>query len=732
MYKYNLFSLLFLCVTALPLAAQQASHPLKWSFDSKDLGNGQFELIMKADIKDGWTTYSQFLESEDGPVATQLVFQDGPHFRRVGKAEESGEKYTTYDKVFGMNLTKFKHQAIFKQKIEVKDPSKPITGYITSMCCDDGQCLPPTDTDFSITVKPTAPIQGTPAPGTPETKQGQGSVVPPVDNSGAGNIVSTQPTDNQTGAVAPTAQNNTTPIAGQAPVTINEGDTNMRGAFDSRRDINASAYINKCDDGATQQDGSLWMIFLWGMLFGFAAVLTPCIFPMIPVTVGFFVKRTKDRATGLRNALWYGLSIVLIYLAIGIGLTSAFGPTVLNEMSTNMWFNLVFFAVFFIFALSFFGFFEITLPNSWINASDRMADKGGALGIFFMAFTLALVSFSCTGPLVGSLLVETASSNQGDQILGFIPARPFAGLLGFGLALALPFALFAMFPGWLKSLPKSGGWMDNVKITLGFVELALAFKFLSTADMVQHWDVLKFELFLAIWILCAALLGLYQLGILNWKGAQGRPGVVRLGLAALSLAFAGYMTYGLIQYRPMGLLSGIAPPVHYNFFRPMDCPHGLDCYHDFDEALAVAKLENKPLFVDFTGYGCVNCRKMEETVWTDPEVIRRLRENYVVVSLYVDDRERLFPDNKFAYLQDAHTGQKIRTVGDKWSSFQINNFQRNSQPWYVLMDNDGTSLLNEPRGYTPDKDIYRDFLDCGYNAFERQKDNKSRQMLSEK
>lgn len=703
-----------------------SQNPLKWAFDSKDVGNGQFDLIFTATIEDGWTTYSMFTDENAGPVPTALTFKDGPHFRRLGKPIESGNKHTAFDKIFGVELTKFKHTAVYTQRVQVLDATKPISGYVTAMVCNDESCLPPKDFDFSIKLSPSTapPVPVNNGQGAlPPTKSTDEQLVNPVQRNEQG-VVSVQtpivgPTTPGTTPTAPTTDA-ATGASDQNPIVDIQQDPNLRGSFDSRRDINVAQFVNACNT-TTPDDGSLWWVFLWGAIFGFAAVLTPCIFPMIPVTVGFFVKRTKDRATGLRNALWYGLSIVLIYVSIGIGLTSVFGPTVLNEMSTNMWFNLLFFAVFLLFAVSFFGFFEINLPASWVNASDRMADKGGMLGIFFMAFTLALVSFSCTGPLVGSLLVETARANDGAQLLGFIPKRPLAGLTGFGLALALPFALFALFPSWLKTLPKSGGWMDNVKMTLGFVELALAFKFLSTADMVQHWGFLKFELFLAIWLVCALLLGLYQLGILRWKGASGRPGATRLVVGTLSLLFAGYLAYGLINYRSLSLLSGIAPPVHYNFFRPMECPHGLDCYHDFDEALAIAKMENKPLFVDFTGYGCVNCRKMEETVWNDPAIIQHLRERYIVVSLYVDDRERLFPDDKFAYLRDIHTGGKLRTVGDKWSSFQVNNFNRNSQPWYVLMHNDGTSLLNEPRGYTPNVGEYKAFLDCGYDAFQRLK-----------
>ncbi|MEQ1746482.1 MAG: cytochrome c biogenesis protein CcdA [Saprospiraceae bacterium] len=696
---------LFLTLLALPLTAALVSqNPVKWAFTAKDAGNGEYDLIFTASIDEGWTTYSQFLESEDGPVATAITFEESKLFQLKGKAKESGHKYTKYDNVFGMNLTKFSEKAIFTQRVQVSDASKPISGYVTFMVCNDEMCLPPKDVDFKFTLPAAA---GKSAPETPKPNE---KITPAAPGSGSGNDTGAVPA--ATDSSASTAPSATAATGHERPT-----DPNFQGFFDSKRAINSNEYVNTCD-AEVEESGSTWWVFIAGFLGGLIALLTPCVFPMIPLTVSFFTKRSRDRATGLRNALWYSSSIVLIYVGIGILLTSLFGPSILNEMSTDMYFNLLFFVVFVVFALSFFGLFEITLPSSWVNQSDKMADKGGMLGIFFMAFTLALVSFSCTGPIVGTLLVETAKTNAGDALFGLVPIRPLVGMTGFGLALALPFGLFAMFPGWLQSLPKSGNWMDNVKVTLGFVELALALKFLSTADMVRHWGILKFELFLALWFLCALLLGLYQFGLLpKLKGASGRPGVARVVVGAASLLFAAYIGNGLLKYQSLSALSGIAPPVHYNYFRPMECPHELDCYHDFDEGLKIAQLENKPLFVDFTGYGCVNCRKMEENVWNKEEVLKHLRNNYVVVSLYVDDQARLFPDSKLKYLQDQHNGDKIRTVGGKWSSFQINNFGRNSQPWYALMHNDGKTLLNQPRGYTPDVDEYKAFLECGYSAF---------------
>ncbi|TNE56570.1 MAG: thioredoxin family protein [Bacteroidetes bacterium] len=713
----NVRSLFLTLLTLSLFSFLTAQNPVKWTYQSKDAGNGEMDLIFTATIEDGWTTYSQFLESDEGPVATSFTFLEGPHFALKGKAEEGGEKFTKYDNVFGMKLTKFKHKAIFTQRVKVNDFNTPVTGYLTYMVCNDEMCLPPKDVDFEFKLTP--PASSTTPPGEAETPKSDGNTNIAPEGMPDGN-------GGDTGAAEPAGEQTPESTAGTQETVPGDprqtpNDPKFQGFFDAKREINSAKFINSCST-PEEKSTSLWWVLIAGFLGGLVALLTPCVFPMIPLTVSFFTKRSRDRATGMRNALWYSSSIVLIYVSIGIVLTSVFGPTILNQMSTDMYFNLLFFVVFVVFALSFFGLFEITLPSSWVNKSDKMADKGGMLGIFFMAFTLALVSFSCTGPIVGTLLVETAKGNAGDALFGVVPTRPLVGMTGFGLALALPFGLFAMFPGWLQSLPKSGNWMDNIKVTLGFVELALAFKFLSTADMVRHWGVLKFEPFIALWFICALLLGLYQFGLLpKLKGAEGRPGPVRAIFGALALIFAGYLGDGLMNYKSLSLLSGIAPPVHYNFFQPMNCPHGLECYKDFDEALKVAQDENKPLFVDFTGYGCVNCRKMEETVWNKQEILEHLRDNYVVVSLYVDDQARLFPDDKFKYLLDPHTGEKMRTVGDKWSSFQINNFHRNSQPWYVLMHNDGKTLLNEPRGYTPEVDEYKAFLDCGFDAFAQMK-----------
>lgn len=633
--------------------------PVVWTWEVKKLGDREYQVTYHAKILKNWSLYSQTMERDDGPLPTRFVYETNA--RAEGLARESENLRTKYDKVFGMKVGKFHDYATFVQRIRVDDPGKPVTGYIDFMTCDDSKCMNP-QKDFVLSL-----------------------------GDGAATVVD---------AAAKSKY--------------------FKGYFDSKRDIDTSNPLSTCGGASESKDKSLWLVFLLGLAGGLFALLTPCVFPMIPLTVSFFTKGGKDRAEGVRKAILYGISIIVIYVGMGTILTSLFGPTVLNDMATNVYMNVLFFVLFVIFAISFFGAFEITLPSSWANRADRASDKGGMIGIFFMAFTLAIVSFSCTGPIIGSLLVQSATG-AGEALFGRIPLKPLVGMFGFSLALALPFTLFAMFPAWLTNLPKSGSWMNHVKVTLGFLELALALKFLSTADMVMHWGILKFELFMALWILIFLGLALYHFGIIRFKGdGKGRPGWFRLGIGLLSLLFAGYMIKGLVTYKSMSLLSGLAPPVHYNYFRPMDCPYNLNCFKDFDEALAYAKKVNKPLFVDFTGYGCVNCRKMEENVWNQPEILKLLSDDYVVVSLYVDDKKRLF-DNKLEYLLDRGTGQKLRTVGSKWASFQVNNFNRSSQPYYVLMDNDGKTLLNNPVPYTPDVKAYHEFLACGLEAFKNKK-----------
>jgi thiol:disulfide interchange protein DsbD len=712
-----------------PQIGKMAS-PVKWAYETSKISDTEYDLIFKATIDKGWAVYSQENSGSEGPVPTKFEFKENKGIERVGKVEESKNRIEVLDKVFKIKIRKFKNEAIFTQRIKIIDPSQPIEGYLTYMACDDSQCLPPSDVDFKF------------------------------DFSGS------------------TAQTETpTPSMSCPP-----DDPSCQGVFDSKRDINKESFIRQdCGTVQAADEDSLWMVFFYSFLGGLVALLTPCVFPMIPLTVSFFTKTAKTRAEGITKALIYGLSIIVIYVFIGLVITATFGPNVLNQMATNPWMNLAFFLIFIAFALSFFGFYEITLPSSWSNTSDRAADKGGLIGIFFMAFTLALVSFSCTGPIIGSLLVQT-SQNVSQTLFGFIPLKPLVGMFGFSFALALPFALFAMFPTWLNSLPKSGGWMENIKVTLGFLELAFAMKFLSTADLVAHWGYLRWELFLIFWIVFCAGLALYQFGVFGFKyGAKWKDSI--LGVATLLLgvvatfyfiakqkeSFAGdnwekylgitvlastvlglgFLAYSLLQrkanpftklskgrwiaglasaffasylfmgfsYKPLSALSGLAPSYTYNFFGPDGCVHGIECFHDFDEAVAYAKKVGKPVFVDFTGYGCVNCRKMEENVWDKPEILKYLKDEYVVVSLYVDDEKRLYPDDKLKHLVDKHTQEKLRTVGAKWASFQINNFGVASQPYYILMDNDGKTLLTRPTAYTPNVKEYEVFLNCGLSAF---------------
>lgn len=453
-------------------------------------------------------------------------------------------------------------------------------------------------------------------------------------------------------------------------------------------------------------DRTLLGIFIAGFLGGLLALITPCVFPMIPMTVSFFTKSSKTKAMGVMNAWIYGISIIIIYVMLGFLVTKALGADALNQMASNAFFNLAFFVIFVIFAISFFGYFEITLPSALVNRMDKASDKGGLIGIFFMAFTLALVSFSCTGPIIGTLLVEAAM--RGNNL------GPLMGMFGFSLALALPFGLFAAFPGWLHSLPKSGGWLNSVKVMLGFIELALALKFLSNVDLAYHWGFLKREIFLGIWILIFLLMALYVLGIFKFPhdGAVKRFSPVRIGLALPILAFVIYLVPGLAG-APLKLLSGFPPPGFYSVGKTdSKCPHDINCFKDLEEGFAYARLVRKPVMLDFTGWSCVNCRKMEENVWIEPDVLKYLKEEYVLISLYVDDKTPLPPSEQ----KVACTNKKMKTVGHKWSAYQTCTFRTNSQPYYVLMT-PAEEILNEPVGYTPNKEQYIQFLQEGLNNF---------------
>ena len=463
--------------------------------------------------------------------------------------------------------------------------------------------------------------------------------------------------------------------------------------------------------------GGLLTIFILGFLGGLVALITPCVFPMIPLTVSFFTKKATSKRQGIFNASLYGFFIFFIYILLSLPfyfLDSA-SPEILNSVSTNPWLNVAFFVVFIVFALSFFGFFEITLPGSFSGRADAKAGTGNVLGIFFMALTLAIVSFSCTGPILGSLLVGSLTGGA---------IQLTAGMGGFGLALALPFALFALFPNWLNSLPKSGGWLNSVKVVLGFIEVALAIKFLSNADLVKHWGLLKREVFIGIWIITGIGLTLYLLGKIKFphdspikKLHKGR-----IALAVLFAAFTIYLIPGLTntKYANLKLISGFPPPLYYSVYQSGDCILNLNCTHDYDEGIKMAKAESKPLLLDFTGYACVNCRRMEENVWSDPEVYKIMKDNYIVVSLYVDDKKKLPAAKQFTYKTKDGVEKEIISVGDKWATFETENFKNNAQPLYAILNGDEI-LMNNPVGYTPNIKEYKDWLLCGLDAFVKSK-----------
>ena len=668
-----------------------------WKASLEKISGDEYNLTLKAKIIDGWYLYSQFQENQDsddylGPTPTEFNYDEGTHYELIGKAEESKNRKKAYDKVFEMNVQKFSKEATFTQKIKIKDPSKPITAYFQYQTCDDKACIMSTD-DLFIDGKNLMVLVG-------EAASDKIGILDATKTGGT--------TGGTTGSEFP----------------------NMKDTIDQVRPAIVASFKNpEGNCGGETEEGSGWIwTFILGFGGGLLALLTPCVFPMIPLTVSYFTKGSKTRAEGIRNGLIYGASIIVIYVALGLLITLAFGPEALNRLSTHWLPNLLFFVIFIVFAISFFGYFEITLPSSWTTKTDSMADKGGLIGTFFMAATLALVSFSCTGPIIGSALVESASD----------PLGPFTVMLGFSTALALPFGLFAAFPAWLNSLPQSGGWMTNVKVILGFLELALAFKFLSVADYTFHWGILKYELFLGIWVVIGIAMTLYMLGYIRFPhdGILKKVTPTRWAFAALFFATTVYLASGFRfndvtqSYSSPGLLSGLAPPSIYNFFLPdpevdsemkkkypsfTKCANNLDCFKDYYEGLDYAKKNNKPLLVDFTGYGCVNCRKTEDNIWVMDDVRNSIDTNFVLVSLYVDS-----PDKLEKILYSKAQNKKLRNVGNMWADFQIANFKSNAQPLYVLMTPE-EKVLARPVGYKDgwnDWKEYRDYLNCGLQTYE--------------
>ncbi|WP_291855603.1 cytochrome c biogenesis protein CcdA [Marinilabilia sp.] len=661
------FSLLFSVATL----NAQILEPVKWAFSLNKLSETEYEIIADATIDKNWHLYSSNIP-EGGPIATSVVMINGGEKLRVGELREEPDADVQFDQAFDMELAWFSNKARFILPVTITDKDiSELEGYVEFMSCDDEQCLPPDRIDFSFDLERGGAARQDPA------------------------------------------------------VLVQEEDSDENITADRQEDT----ALEKSSDNEKSETRSHWTIFWLSFLAGFAALLTPCVFPMIPMTVSFFTKQSKTKASGFRNAILYGVSIIVIYVILGTVVTAVFGADVLNALSTNPWFNLFFAALLIVFAISFFGAFEIVLPNSWVSAADRGADKGGLIGIFFMAFTLALVSFSCTGPIVGTLIVQAASVGG---------MAPVVGMLGFSLALALPFALFAAFPGWLNSLPKSGGWLNSVKVVLGFLELAFAFKFLSITDMVWGLHVLEREVFIAIWITIFGALGFYLMGKIKLPhdSPMDHLPVSRMMLGLVVLAFTIYMIPGLWG-APVNLISGFPPPNNYaespygvgdktpgtrgGSASPLGedmhlGPQGIPAFDDYETALAYAKQVDKPLLLDFTGKGCTNCRKMEDAVWSNQTVKEMLANDYVLTSLYVDFRENLPEDEQYI---SPVTGKKIRTVGNKWSDFQISRFQRNSQPHYVILGHDEEPLVEE-RGYDTDVQNYIDWLKTGLLEFNQQ------------
>lgn len=651
---------LFLCLFAFLGVKAQILDPVKWTSKIEKKSDTEYVLIFDAVIEDGWHMYSQFTP-EGGVLPMEVLFNNNKgNYEPVGKAEESETK-KVFNDIFGVDEIFFDNKAQLKQTIKVTNTDNSIAQVELSYQVCKESCIPQNKL-FEFNLK--------------ELNSKEVTIFEEV----------------------------------KAPA----------------KDIAKTDDVSANDKDKKQEEKGLFTIFIIAFFSGFAALLTPCVFPMIPMTVSFFTKQSKTKAAGIKNAVIYGISIILIYVLLGTLVTAIFGADALNALSTNVWFNIIFFILLVVFASSFLGAFEIMLPNSWANKVDRQADKGGIIGILFMALALAIVSFSCTGPIVGTLLVEAASKGG---------IAPIVGMFGFSLALALPFMLFAMFPGWLNSLPKSGGWLNTVKVFLGFLELALAFKFLSNADLVLQTHLLEREVFLVIWIAVFGALALYLFGKIKLPhdSPLSHISVGRLYLGLLTLAFTIYLIPGLWG-APLKLISGFPPPMNYSEspsgfggsaavstdtgIMPEGAkagPHGIVAFEDYDKGLAYAKEVNKPILLDFTGYACVNCRKMEDYVWSDERILSILNKEVVLISLYVDYKKEL-PENE-QYVSET-TGKKIKTIGNKWSDLQIKRYKANAQPYYVLMNLDEENL-NDPVGYTPDIEEYQAWLRAGIDNFKK-------------
>lgn len=642
-------------------AALEIIRPVSWTYEAKSLGNNEYELRFKANIKEGYHIYG-LDKYADGPIPTAIALEDNANIKTVEAPVAEKDVAAVYDDIFDLDLKKYSGDVVFTQKIVLEKPINEIKGHISWQACDDTKCIAPEEVNFGI------------------------------------------------------------PIAGEQVAVEANNDT-------------------------IESHDSFFSLFGKGFGWGLITLITPCVFPMIPLTVSFFTKRSEGRkSNGVQTAMIFGISIIAIYVALGILISLVFGADALNGMASNVYINLAFFVIFMIFAFSFFGAFDLSLPASWTNKADANSEKSGIIGVFFMAFTLTLVSFSCTGPFIGSLLVMVS---HGNGIIG-----PIFGMGGFAVAFAMPFVIFAIFPAWMQKLPKSGGWLNSVKVVFGFVELAFALKFLSAVDLAYHWGILKREYFLALWIVIAILLGFYLLGKLKFSHDTNLShiSVPRLLLAIVSFAFAAYMVPGLWG-APVSMLSGLAPPLQYNegfiptlavegsgtnvnsqpvvrkYGEIFKSPNGLahNTYFDYEEGLKAAQKEGKPLMLDFTGWSCSNCRKMEQNVWETPEVMQRLKNDFILVSLYVDDKTSL-PEHEYFYSKVFD--RKITTIGGKWGDLEASRYGTNAQPLYVILDHSEQQLI-KPKGYDLSVEKFVSFLDNAKEEFKKRQQSAFEQVAQQ-
>ena len=682
----KLISSLLLSFVVCVLQAQ-IKDPVKFKTELNTLSDTEAEIVFTAAIDKGWHVYSTEL-GDGGPISATFNVDKTSGIELLGKLKPVGKEVATFDKLFEMKVRYFENTAKFIQKVKLTGGAYEIEGYLEYGACDDESCLPPTEVPFKFSgVAKTANAAAAKAE-QPEKKEVE-----------------------KKEEAAPVVSKDTVAMMELVPATTTDASTGIPPAVASGELWKpVISELHALGEEHTQGDMSWIYIFVTGFLGGLLALFTPCVWPIIPMTVSFFLKRSKDKKKGIRDAWTYGASIVVIYVALGLAITLIFGASALNALSTNAIFNILFFLMLVVFAASFFGAFEITLPSKWSNAVDSKAESTtGLLSIFLMAFTLSLVSFSCTGPIIGFLLVQVSTT-------GSIVA-PAIGMLGFAIALALPFTLFALFPSWLKSMPKSGGWMNVIKVTLGFLELAFALKFLSVADLAYGWRLLDRETFLALWIVIFALLGFYLLGKIKFPhdDDDNKVGVTRFFMALVSLAFAVYMVPGLWG-APLKAVSAFAPPMQtqdFNLYK--NEVHAK--FDDYDLGMEYARLNGKPVMLDFTGYGCVNCRKMEAAVWTDPKVSDLINNDYVLITLYVDNKTPLTEPVKIV---ENGTERTLRTVGDKWSYLQRVKFGANAQPFYVLLDNQGKPL-NKSYAYDEDIPKYIEFLQTGLENYKKER-----------